>query len=94
MEVRLETPNQPTRAERRAEASDERRARPRGGRRYLQTNEVCQRYGGISPRTVQRWIDSGRLKPPMKVNGRNYHAESDLDAADDATRAAAAEAAT
>jgi hypothetical protein len=75
------------RAARRAEASDERRARPRGGRRYLSTASVCERYGGINPRTVARWIKSGRLPPPMKVNGRDYHDEADLDAADAAARA-------
>ena len=75
------------RAARRAEASDERRARPRGGRRYLSTASVCERYGGINPRTVARWIKSGRLPPPMKVNGRDYHNEADLDAADEAARA-------
>jgi hypothetical protein len=75
------------RAERRAEASDERRARPRGGRRYLSTASVCERYGGINPRTVARWIKSGHLPPPMKVNGRDYHDEADLDAADAAARA-------
>ena len=75
------------RAARRAEASNERRARPRGGRRYLSTASVCERYGGINPRTVARWIKSGRLPPPMKVNGRDYHDEADLDAADAAARA-------
>ena len=75
------------RAARRAEASDERRARPRGGRRYLSTASVCERYGGINPRTVARWIKSGRLRPPLKVNGRDYHNEADLDAVDEAARA-------
>ena len=73
------------RAARRAEASDG--ARPRGGRRYLSTTSVCERYGGINPRTVARWIKSGRLPPPMKVNGRDYHDEADLDAADATARA-------
>jgi hypothetical protein len=78
----------PSRARRRAAASDERRARPRGARRYLQTHQVCERYGGVSPRTVRRWVGSGRLAPPMKVNGRDYHSEDDLDAADEAARVA------
>jgi hypothetical protein len=77
----------PNRAARRAMASDQRRARPRGDRRYLSTASVCERYGGINPRTVARWIKSGRLGPPMKVNGRDYHDEADLDAADAAARA-------
>jgi hypothetical protein len=75
------------RAARRAAASDERRIRPSGGRRYLSTTSVCERYGGINPRTVARWIKSGRLPPPMKVNGRDYHDEADLEAADAAARA-------
>ena len=41
----------------------------------------------LNPRTVARWIKSGRLPPPMKVNGRDYHNEADLDAADEAARA-------
>ena len=75
------------RAARRAEASDERRTRPSGGRRYLSTTSVCERYGGINPRTVARWIKSGRLPPPMKVKGRDYHDEADLAAAAAAARA-------
>lgn len=79
--------DRPNRAARRAMANDERRARPRGGRKYLSTASVCERYGGINARTVARWIKSGRLPPPMKVNGRDYHDEADLDAADAAARA-------
>ena len=72
----------------RAAANDARR----GDRKYLMTGAVCERYGGISERTVARWVKSGRLPQPMIVNGRLYFAESSLDAAAAAAQTAAQKA--
>ena len=42
---------------------------PKGRRDYL---------GGISAMTEWRWIKAGILPEPVKINGRNFHYESDL----------------
>lgn len=42
---------------------------PKARREYL---------GGISAMTEWRWIQAGILPRPVKINGRNFHYESDL----------------
>ena len=44
-------------------------AAPKARREYL---------GDISPMTEWRWIKAGILPEPVKINGRNFHYESDL----------------
>lgn len=51
--------------------------------RKLPMREVCARYGGISDRTVDRWVVSGVLPPPsMRINNVRYWDEQELEARD------------
>jgi hypothetical protein len=44
---------------------------------------VCARYGGISGRTVDRWVETEVLPPPvMRINNVRYWSEEELEAAD------------
>jgi predicted DNA-binding transcriptional regulator AlpA len=45
--------------------------------RMLPTRLVCERYS-ITDRTVDRWLDSGILPPPVRINGLRYWRQSEL----------------
>lgn len=57
-------------------------------KRYLTRRQVRARYGGICDLTVRRWIDAGRIDPPLLIGNRHYF---DLDELDEADRRAKAE---
>jgi DNA-binding transcriptional MerR regulator len=45
--------------------------------RMLPMRLVRERYN-ISDRTVDRWLESGILPPPIRINGLRYWREKDL----------------
>jgi hypothetical protein len=55
--------------------------------RWLAAKAVCARYGNISDRTIDRWVDAGVLSEPTYICGRRYWSEERLDQ-DDVARAA------
>jgi predicted DNA-binding transcriptional regulator AlpA len=46
----------------------------------LPSSALRERCGKISGMTVHRWVAAGILPKPIKINGRNYWRESDVDA--------------
>jgi DNA-binding transcriptional MerR regulator len=46
--------------------------------RMLPTRSVCERYN-ISDRTVDRWLESGILPPPVRINGLRYWRQRELE---------------
>lgn len=46
--------------------------------RMLPTRLVCERYN-ITDRTVDRWLASGILPPPIRINGLRYWRERELE---------------
>jgi DNA-binding transcriptional MerR regulator len=44
----------------------------------LPTRSVCERYN-ISDRTVDRWLESGILPPPVRINGLRYWRQRELE---------------
>ncbi len=49
---------------------------------YLTRRQVRTRYGEISDITIRRWIDSGRIDPPLRIGNRDYFDSDRLDATD------------
>jgi hypothetical protein len=45
--------------------------------KFHPTRALCQRYD-VVPRTIDRWIDSGILPPPVWIGGRRYWPEDAL----------------
>ncbi len=39
-------------------------------RKIKRTHDFCAEYG-VTPITIWRWVKSGRLPKPLKLNGRN-----------------------
>jgi predicted DNA-binding transcriptional regulator AlpA len=37
-------------------------------------------FSNISDMTLYRWVQQGILPPPVKISGRNYWRESDVEA--------------
>ena len=35
--------------------------------RLLRAREMCKRLGGISTATLYRWVQQGRIKPPLQL---------------------------
>lgn len=54
---------------------------PAMSKRLVGIRPVCARYGDVTPRTVTRWQnDPARKFPqPLRINGRRYWDESQLD---------------
>lgn len=52
------------------------------GKRYLTTQQVMARYGGKAAITIKRWVDAGRIDPPVRIGNRDYYDEEKLDASD------------
>lgn len=48
--------------------------------RLLPTRAVKARFGDPSNMTIWRWVQRGILPEPVKINGRNYWHETDVDA--------------
>ena len=48
---------------------------------YLTLTQVQAKLGGRGRTTIYRDVDLGRLPKPVKIGGRLYWAESDIDAA-------------
>jgi predicted DNA-binding transcriptional regulator AlpA len=50
--------------------------------RKLRRNQVAERYGGVNPRTIDRWRDDPKLgfPQPMKVGGTPLWDEAELEA--------------
>ena len=48
--------------------------------RKLPTRVVCERYGGVSDRTIARWERDPSLNfpQPTVINGRKYYEEDQL----------------
>jgi DNA-binding transcriptional MerR regulator len=46
--------------------------------RMLPTRLVCKRYD-ITDRTVDRWVESGILPTPFRINGLRYWREHELE---------------
>jgi hypothetical protein len=49
-----------------------------GNRVLLPMRLVCERYN-ISDRTVDRWLESGILPLPLRINGIRYWRASELE---------------
>jgi predicted site-specific integrase-resolvase len=47
-------------------------------KRRLRTRSLCERYD-IVGRTVDRWVEQGILPPPMKINGRRFWDEDEIE---------------
>jgi predicted DNA-binding transcriptional regulator AlpA len=58
--------------------------------RKLQTRDLCARYG-VSDRSIDRWLADERLNfpRPMRINGRRFWSEADVDAFDAVRKAVA-----
>jgi predicted site-specific integrase-resolvase len=50
--------------------------------KWLPAKTVCNRYGDISDRTLDRWIEVGALPPPVYIRRRRYWDEEVLNAHD------------
>jgi predicted DNA-binding transcriptional regulator AlpA len=48
-------------------------------RRLLPMRDMCARYN-VASRTIDRWADAGLLPAPVRMNGRRYWDESELEA--------------
>lgn len=49
-------------------------------KRLINTRSVGQRYGGLNPRTIQRWVEQGVIPPPDQIiNNRHYWDEDRLE---------------
>ncbi len=48
-------------------------------RMLLPTRLVRERYS-ITDRTVDRWLESGILPPPVRINGLRYWRQHELEA--------------
>lgn len=59
--------------------------------RKLTSRALQERYG-VADRTLDRWVESGILPEPMRINQRRYWDEEEIEARDRArsTRAIAA----
>ena len=51
------------------------------GNVWCRTKQVCQRYNGIVPRTVDRWVKDPELNfpKPKMINGRRYWRLTELE---------------
>jgi prophage regulatory protein len=49
--------------------------------RYLSFSQLSQKLGGRSRSSLYRDIETGRLPPPLKLGGRRYWREIDVDRA-------------
>ncbi|MGE3652286.1 MAG: helix-turn-helix transcriptional regulator [Reyranellaceae bacterium] len=47
--------------------------------RLLSSREVRERLGGMSAMTEWRWRRDGDLPEPVKIRGRNYYDEAQVD---------------
>lgn len=47
--------------------------------RLLPARAVRERFGGVSSMTLWRWVQAEILPAPVKINGRNYWTEADVD---------------
>lgn len=50
-------------------------------KRKLRTQSLCARYD-ITSRTVDRWVQTGILPPPMIINHVRYWDEDEIDRRD------------
>jgi predicted DNA-binding transcriptional regulator AlpA len=53
------------------------------GVKYLTGKAVCARYGGVSIRTIDRWVKEGIFPEPIYLGPRKYWLESALDEHDE-----------
>lgn len=56
--------------------------------KYLTLNDLRLKLGGRGRTTIYRDIEAGRLPPPIRLGGRNYWPEAEIDAALEEQRAA------
>lgn len=49
--------------------------------RYLTFRDLQNKLGGRGRTTIYRDVDAGRLPSPVKLGGRLYWVEADIDAA-------------
>ena len=58
---------------------------------YSKKRDVCRRYGGVTPRTIERAVEAGRLPPPKFPFGNTTPLwdNDELDAHDRAAATAA-----
>jgi DNA-binding transcriptional MerR regulator len=48
-------------------------------KRLLPIRAMCQRYGDVSDRTIDRWTAAGILPPPLIIRKRRYWNEEELE---------------
>jgi predicted DNA-binding transcriptional regulator AlpA len=51
--------------------------------RYLRTTNVCDRFGGIAPETLWRWVTAGWFPKPIRLHPKsriNVWPESEINA--------------
>jgi predicted site-specific integrase-resolvase len=53
-------------------------------KKYLPIESVSARYGDRSYRTLDRWVETGKLPPPVYIAGHRYWIEEELDRHDEA----------
>jgi predicted DNA-binding transcriptional regulator AlpA len=56
----------------------------------IRSQDLRQRYGGVSDMTLWRWVRDGVIPQPVKINGRRYWRVADLDEIDAKREAASA----
>jgi DNA-binding transcriptional MerR regulator len=56
---------------------------PSSPTRLEPARKFAERHG-VSVKTLDRWVKSGILSPPDKINGRNYHNPDNKPRRDDA----------
>lgn len=54
--------------------------RPQVIMRYLNFRQLCEKLGGRSRSSIYRDLESERLPQPVKLGGRLYWVEEDVDA--------------
>jgi prophage regulatory protein len=52
--------------------------------KYLTFNDLRLKLGGRGRTTIYRYLEFGRLPKPIRLGGRNYWSEAEVDAALDA----------
>ena len=54
------------------------KAAPQATGRKLRCRDICSRYS-IVPRTVDRWMATGVLPPPLVINNVRYWDEAEVE---------------
>jgi hypothetical protein len=64
--------------------------KPKRPKRYLTTNQLGERWGGVDPRTINRWKKQGKIPAPTQMVPGSIYDMYDEDAIEAHERAAVA----